>query len=973
MELCEESARETEWFAAVTAATGALGPVLVKLTDLLGAEYKLQEGTRRDIVSIKSELKPVHDLLGKLWGREDLDVAFTDWMAEARELSYDMEDDIDGFTLGLERDDGGFIQWEATDSPFKEFMERVKDVSKRCGKMQKVGDTICSSSKLTTDPRALFLHKDGSELVGMERKKEKLIEQLQEHEMVCIVGSAGMGKTTLADLVYQTIGDEFQCRAFVSVHPSPNMTEILGTILSQVAAGAMSAGSGTKPAAQQNIVNDKSISLSEKSGTESAAEQNDFIKGISTFLSDKRYLVIIDDIWQWEEWEDIRKALPKNNLRCKLIMTTRVWSIAKKCHTEQGAHMYEQRFGGVDAARLSATRLSKSVEGTNAKGLSTKIADMSGMPPYYFCPLAVICLSSAWAESHVQQGDDGEWNTWASHVLDDGFLSTPSLKPLVQSLCLGFNDLPVQLRTCLLYCTVYPQLNGIAKGLLYKECLVRKWIAEGFVSEVKVAEAYFDKLVSMNLLHLGMHKLHPIMRAFLVCKAKEDNFIAYDGAGNSSHAKKIRCLSLTTDRYPDEDVLSHTRSLVVSGQQCRLDGVPLKAFKKLRVLEIKSSRLQNIHLVDICGLIWLKYLDLMGCGHITELPREIGRLQNLETLHVEGTCIGKLPTEIGKLQHLRTLDISGAKVRELSCSKDQNPLLSVVFYTDRSSGQKLKLLLCDISSSGGEEVISSSEGKCREDLSILVLFNHFGERCEVLPVRMLRVAGRHMKIPQWVKLDLRNVCSLDIRLCKLMHEDLEFLKTQMPNLQALELRFEVFPRELVAITGGGFSKLETFYVDCRLPRVITFEEGAMPKLKHLEFKFYSGPATSQDYSMGIMHLPNLKRVVFRCSEYYTMDGPGISATIEVVRIEAAQHPNKITLYVNDMEPEVFGSGAEWISQADKVLISKESEERKHIREQREQLYHAAERRARRDKSKGVELRTCGTAAHARLEEMEESD
>ncbi|CAL4980056.1 unnamed protein product [Urochloa decumbens] len=234
MELCEESARETEWFAAVTAATGALGPVLVKLTALLGAEYKLQEGTRRDIVSIKSELEPVHDLLGKLGGREDLDVACTDWMAEARELSYDMEDDIDGFTLGLERDDGGFIQWEATDSPFKEFMERVKDVSKRCGKMQKVGDTICNSTKLTTDPRALFLHKDASELVGMERKKEKLIEQLQEHEMVCTVGSAGMGKTTLADLVYQTIGDGFQCRAFVSVHPSPNMTEILGTILSQV-------------------------------------------------------------------------------------------------------------------------------------------------------------------------------------------------------------------------------------------------------------------------------------------------------------------------------------------------------------------------------------------------------------------------------------------------------------------------------------------------------------------------------------------------------------------------------------------------------------------------------------------------------------------------------------------------------------------------------------------------------------------
>jgi ABC-type glutathione transport system ATPase component len=117
---------------------------------------------------------------------------------------------------------------------------------------------------LTTDPRALFLHKDLSELVGMDENREELIKLLQEHEMVCIVGPAGMGKTTLADLVYQKIGDQFQCRAFVSLHPNPNMTEILGTIHSQVTDGAVSDGSGTEAATEQNIVNDISISLSGK-------------------------------------------------------------------------------------------------------------------------------------------------------------------------------------------------------------------------------------------------------------------------------------------------------------------------------------------------------------------------------------------------------------------------------------------------------------------------------------------------------------------------------------------------------------------------------------------------------------------------------------------------------------------------------------------------------------------------------------
>jgi hypothetical protein len=408
-----------------------------------------------------------------------------------------------------------------------------------------------------------------------------------------------------------------------------------------------------------------------------------------------------------------------------------------------------------------------------------------------------------------------------------------------------------------------------------------------------------------------------------------------------------------------------TRSLVVSGKKCQLDGVPFKVFKKLRVLEIKSSRLENGHLVDICELIWLRYLVLNSCRQITELPREIGRLQNLQTLDVSSTNIRRLPveigklkrletldvsrtevmelpTEIGKLQHLRTLDISKTQVREVPCSKDPNPLLSVVVKKNWE-GVVVKFRLVDISPSGGEGVvISSSEAKYMEYLSILVLFNHLGGRCEVLPVRMLRVAPRHMKVPQWVKKDLCNVCSLDIRLCKLEEEDVEFLKTQMPNLQALKLRFEVLPRATVAITRGGFTKLETFYVDCRLPRVVTFKRGAMPKLKHLDFKFYSDPATSQDCSMGIKNLDSLEKVVFRCSGYYTSDGPGISATIDGVRKEVGNHTKKgITIWVN-----------ECIVSCVREREVKQAVKQPDIKERRNAQIMAIEKRAQWDKYRG---------------------
>jgi ABC-type uncharacterized transport system YnjBCD ATPase subunit len=114
------------------------------------------------------------------------------------------------------------------------------------------------------DPRAGFLHKDASELVGMEKPKEDIIKLLQDHAMVCIHGSAGMGKTTLADLVYQSIGDGFQCRAFVTVSKSPDMLEVLGAILRQVTDGVQPTGRSTEAATVQNLIDDIANFLSGK-------------------------------------------------------------------------------------------------------------------------------------------------------------------------------------------------------------------------------------------------------------------------------------------------------------------------------------------------------------------------------------------------------------------------------------------------------------------------------------------------------------------------------------------------------------------------------------------------------------------------------------------------------------------------------------------------------------------------------------
>ncbi|KAL6908041.1 hypothetical protein ACP4OV_002211 [Aristida adscensionis] len=956
--------------AAVTATTGALGPVLAKLCALLGDGNNRLEVRREkgDIELLKSELEGLYPLLLRRLPEVE------DAMAEARELSYDIDDAVEGLILDLEHTTNQLQQGERKMFPFRDLRTKLGDLSKRCRQR------IISSrrSKPAVDPRARFLHKDAPELVGMDTHKAAVMKLLagdgegsgggggspthsrrrRRRLVVCIVGFAGMGKTTLADLVYRAIAHQFQRRAFASLSPTSSTVDVLKSILRQLGD------------------DDTSIQFA---GTKATSEQH-LVGYISNILADKRYLVIVDGIWCLEEWEIIGRAFPENYMDSKIILTTGVNAIAEQCSTREFIH----ELGGID--RYDAIMLSEAVilRESETRDLLAVNLELCGNIESISrgMPLAVHCFSAAAADSLVQGNYDG-WDTWLEQV-QDRFVSIRFLKPLVESLWLVYDNLPIHLKTCLLYCTAYPDF--LSEKVLTTEVqssdrhgLLRKWIAEGFVSKLDAAEAYFDELVSRNLLlphHSGQRffQVHPVMLPFLVCKSKEANFFTHwpDNRGTRRIRRLFIHHPLDEESCPHsrpyslggmEPTLSHTRSLVVSfrgqsaaprfGQDTRWYAVisKLQMLKHLRVLDLEEmTKLRNGDLPFICQLLSLRYLGLKGCSRITALPPEIGGLQNLQTLDISSTGVSGLPMAMGKLQNLESLDISNTEVRhlptevgELQSLETLNVSSTRITEVPREIGKVQHLKALNVSNTrvielpwegsllsnsvrviAGDKnspqlvkfsdglgavwrdlekgVIAQSSGaKCRrQDLSIL-LFDHFGVSSGPLPVTGLKVASRHTGIPQWLKQRLADVSSLDIRLCRLLEEDLEFLR-QMPNLQVLALRFETLPREPMVIATGGFAKLESFLVDCRLP-LASFEQGAMPKLKHLEFKFYTGRATSVQ-SMGITRLRSIENVVFRCSGYYRSDCPGITAILGVVRKEAAEHTQRISLWINDKE-EVF--------------------------------------------------------------------
>ncbi|KAF7087337.1 hypothetical protein CFC21_090537 [Triticum aestivum] len=181
--------------ALVTAATGALKPVLMKLATLVGEEYKRFKGVRGEITSLTRELAAM-DGFQKMSEEEDLDVQDKAWMTEVRELSYDMEDSIDDFMQSV----------DDKDTKPDGFVEKLKHSVGKLGKMKtrrrigreiqylkkqiiEVGDTnarykgrqtFISTKNETVDPRALAIFDHASKLVGIDEPKAEIIKLLAQ-------------------------------------------------------------------------------------------------------------------------------------------------------------------------------------------------------------------------------------------------------------------------------------------------------------------------------------------------------------------------------------------------------------------------------------------------------------------------------------------------------------------------------------------------------------------------------------------------------------------------------------------------------------------------------------------------------------------------------------------------------------------------------------------------------------------------
>ncbi|KAL1332100.1 putative disease resistance RPP13-like protein 1 [Arachis hypogaea] len=526
---------------------------------------------------------------------------------------------------------------------------------------------------------------DDSAICGRDDEKQNLREYLLSEDAVAdggckigvlaIVGMGGLGKTTLAKLLYNDdqVREKFHVKAWVSTSKDFDVVKLAKSLLESVTSAAT------------NLDNFDTL--------RAELQKN---------LSGKRFLLVLDDIWnvRYVDWTNLMHIFNVGQLGSKIIVTTRherVVSVVNATQTCPLKPLMNEDCWTLISKHAFATH--KCTEQSNLEETGRKIAERCGG-----LPLAAVALGGV---LRTKVSND-YWNKVLTSNLWN--LTKEDVQP---ALLLSYHFLPAFLKQCFAHCAIFPKNSE-----LHKEKLVQLWMAQGFVyvsqnekSIEEVGGEYFDELVARSLIrrsadgeHFEMHDLINDLATMVsspYCK-RHDNETQLENLNKIRHLSYDKTMFNHFGELDSLHGLKGLRTLIAlpfDDLSYLANGVLhelLLALKQLRVLSLSRYRnitvlpdsigdlkhLRHLNLSStgikrlpptICKLYNLQSLLLSHCWNLTELPEKMGRLVNLRCLDIDGTNLQEMPVEIAKLENLQTLtrfivskQQSGLKLAEMS-------------------------------------------------------------------------------------------------------------------------------------------------------------------------------------------------------------------------------------------------------------------------------------------------------------------
>ncbi|XP_071927913.1 disease resistance protein RPM1-like [Coffea arabica] len=880
-------------------AESVVGFLINQLSTLLSQEITLLGGLKSDVQFIKDELGSMKSFLREAEAKEDNDSQLQEWLKQVREVAYDTEDVLDDFTFRFARGykDGFCGKAGKIYNSIKNLKARhqisleIKDIKARVGEIsarhqryqalygtQERGFSSSRQANADFDIRAQSLFIEEAQLVGIDKPKAELISKiLDDHsqlKVVSVVGMGGLGKTTLVKKVYDDVAvkKQFQSHAWITVSQNFQFSDIIKNLI-------------------QQLYNEIRQPIPPQVESMDVLTLSEFVKD---FLQERRYILVLDDVWSIDAWEAIKCVLPDSTIASRVVLTTRIADVASaSCLGSLDAVYKMEPLSDKESWTLFCNRTFQCNDcPPNLEEVAKKILKKcEGLP------LAIVAIGGVLALKDMEKTD--EWEI-ILHGFGGEVDGSGKFDRIKRVLLLSYNDLPHYLKSCLLYLSIYPEDYPIDVG-----DILLKWIALGFVEEkiritsTDIAMSYMKELINRSLIQvkststdgtLDTCGLHDFVREILVSKSKEQGFMTVATKYYTRWPEKVRHLAIHnfTDNPQEFSSLKCLRSVVIFGYEDPLTTTFLSKFlsggpKLLKVLDLDGAELESIP-KQVFKLFHLKYLNLARTG-VKIIPKSIGKLQNLEAINLVGTNVTELPAEILNLRKLRSLLLGGwgdysndnavwgckcpLGIGKLICLEE---LYGIEADSDKVVMEVGKLTqlrglsITKLRREDGQELLSSLlrltylrelSISCIEEDETLDLQHSVSPKLEFLT--FLRLKGRLERVPQWVT-SLQSLRTLVLDNSRLGEDENAMGSLgHLPNLVSLIL-YRAYEGETICFKVGGFRKLQDLELG-QLTRLkwVRVEEESMPSLRKLRL---GGCKLMQELPSGIQNLTRLEYLGF---------------------------------------------------------------------------------------------------------------